>query len=345
MIRCAFCEKDITPPLGTIIPGDFGARHSDGVIKPLMVRAMTVSDGEKSAAIAVVDSCGLYADVTEAVRKKVAETTNLPSDAVMVMATHSHSAGPTLNWGEQIRTNLQYLEMLATRTADAITEAFHNMKEVSVRKNTSVLDGVSFIRVFKMKNGGLKTNPGVGNPDIIEPACEIDREISVAYILDNEKPIGAIINFALHPAIVCGTKSHGDYISIISEEMKKAFGDGFITLFINGACGNINHINPFDKKTVEPGIHDIIGAKIAECAISILKDAEETDGSISYASSKIKLRRRRADASAIADAVKHLDSLGDELENAGPGTPGYIETFFALQAMISRSDRTIFAET
>ncbi len=345
MFRCAFCEKDITPHLGTIIPGDFGARYSDGVIKPLMVRAMVISDGEKSAAIAVVDSCGLYADVAEAVRKKVAKTTNLPPDAVMVMATHSHSAGPTLNWGEQIRVNPQYIDMLAARTADAITEAFYNKKEISVRKNTSVLDGVSFIRVFKMKDGGLKTNPGVGNPDIIEPACEIDREISVAYILDNEKPIGAIINFALHPAIVCGTKSHGDYISIISEEMKKAFGDGFITLFINGACGNINHVNPFDKKTVEPGIHDIIGAKIAECAISLLKDAEETDGSISYASSKIKLRRRRADARAIADAVKHLDSFGDELESAGPGTPGYIETFFALQAMISRSDRAIFTET
>lgn len=345
MIRCAFCEKDITPPLGTIIPGDFGARYSDGVIKPLMVRAMAISDGEKSAAIAVVDSCGLYADVTEAVRKKVAAATNLPPDAVMVMATHSHSAGPTLNWGEQIRTNPQYLDMLAVRTADAITEAFRNMKEVSVRTNSSVLDGVSFIRVFKMKDGTLETNPGVGNPGIIEPACEIDREISVAYILDNEKPIGAIVNFALHPAIVCGTKSHGDYISVISEKMKNAFGNDFIMLFINGACGNINHINPFDKKTVEPGIHNIIGEKIAECAISLLKDAGKTDGSISYASSQIKLRRRRASAEELVSAAKHLDSFGDELENAGPGTPEYKETFFALQAMISRTDRTIFTET
>ncbi len=47
MFKCAFCEKDITPPLGTIIPGDFGARYSDGVIKSLMVRVLSASDGEK----------------------------------------------------------------------------------------------------------------------------------------------------------------------------------------------------------------------------------------------------------------------------------------------------------
>jgi hypothetical protein len=118
-----------------------------------------------------------------------------------------------------------------------------------------------------MKGGDLRTNPGVGNPDIVEPACEIDRELSVVYMLENGKPTGAIINFALHPAIVCGTKSHGDYISVVAEEMKKKFGDGFITLFINGACGNINHINPFDERTVQPGIHNVIGKKIAETAM------------------------------------------------------------------------------
>ena len=47
MFKCDFCEKDITPPLGTIIPGDFGARYSNGVIKSLMVRALSASDGEK----------------------------------------------------------------------------------------------------------------------------------------------------------------------------------------------------------------------------------------------------------------------------------------------------------
>ena len=32
----------------------------------------------------------------------------------------------------------------------------------------SGLEGVSFIRVFRMKGDRLKTNPGLGNPDIIE---------------------------------------------------------------------------------------------------------------------------------------------------------------------------------
>ncbi len=345
MLRCAFCEKDITPPLGTIIPGDFKARFSDGVLKPLMTRVLVANDGAKTCALAVVDSCGLYADVAEGVRESVAERCDISPDSIMVMATHSHSAGPTLNWGEQIRVNPQYIDMIITRTADAIVEAYNKLVPAAVHTNRSTLEGVSFIRVFKLTNDRLKTNPGLHNPDIIEPACEIDREISVAYIMSDGNPIGAIINFALHPAIVCGTKSHGDYISIISEEMKKKFGNDFITLFINGACGNINHINPLDDSTVTPGIHETIGKKIAKTSIVLLDEAKKSDGSISFARTPIRLRRRKATPDMLIAAAEHLDSLGDELEDNAPGTPGYIETFFAMEAIRSRCDRTIFTET
>ena len=345
MFKCAFYEKDITPPIGSIIPGDFGARFSDGVLKSLMTRVFVASDGLKTCALAVVDSCGLYADVAKGIRENIAKRCEISPDAVMVMATHSHSAGPTLNWGEQIRIDPQYIDMIITRTSDAIIEAYNNLTPASFLSNKSVLEGISFIRIFRMKDGGLVTNPGVHNPEILEPACEIDREISVAYVISENKPVGAIINFALHPAIVCGTKSHGDYISIISEEMKKKFGRDFITLFVNGACGNINHINPFDEKTVANGIHEEIGKKIADCAFALYDSAKETNGYISFARAPLMLRRRRATAEMLTNAANYLDAFGDELENAGPDSKGYKETFFALEAMRSRCDRNIFTTT
>lgn len=345
MLKCAFCEKDITPPLGSIIPGDFGARFSDGVIKPLMTRALVANDGSKTCALAVVDSCGLYADVAKGIRENIAKRRDISPDAVMVMATHSHSAGPTLNWGEQIRVDPQYIDTVISRTSDAIIEAYDNLAPASIHTNSTTLEGVSFIRIFRMKDGGLMTNPGLHNPDIVEPACEIDREFSVAYIISDNKPLGAIINFALHPAIVCGTKSHGDYISIISEEMKKKFGNDFITLFINGACGNINHINPFDEKSVAKDIHEEIGKKIADCAVALYGSAKESDGYISFARAPLTLRRRRATPEMLVRAANYLDAFGDELENAGPSSSGYKETFFALEAMRSRCDRALFTKT
>lgn len=345
MFNCAFCEKDITPPPGSIIPGDFGARFSDGVAKPLMTRVLVANDGNRTVALAVVDSCGLYADVTKAIREKVTQRCEISPDAIMVMATHSHSAGPTLNWGEEIRVDSKYIDMIVSQTSDAIAEAFNNLKKCSIAVNRTVLDGISFIRVFRMKDGTLMTNPGLHNPEILEPACKIDREFSVAYFISEEKPIGAIINFALHPAIVCGTKSHGDYISIISEELKKRFGSDFVTLFINGACGNINHINPFDDASVAKGIHETIGRRIADCAATLCDGAKESIGNISFAAAPLRLRRRRASAEMLVNAARHLDSFGDDLENAGPGVKGYKETFFALEAMRSRCDRALFTET
>ncbi len=345
MLKVSFCEKDVTPSLGMIIPGSFGARFSDGVVKPLMARVMCVSDGNRTTALAVVDACGLYKDVTARIRQRVSEKIQLPAESVMIMATHSHSAGPTLNWGEEIHVDPDYIDMLVLRTSDAIIEAYGNMKESTIKFNSGELQGVSFIRVFEMRDGSLKTNPGRGNPDIIKPACELDAGFSVAYVEQEGKSVGAIINFALHPAIVMGTKSHGDYISCVSEEMKKKFGDDFITLFINGACGNINHINALGKTRPGPGIHEVIGTKIADYAISLYSSAKSCDGDVSYASSPIRLRRRRASAEQLVAAAEYLDSFGDSLEDAGPLTDGYKETFFALEAMRSRIDRTIFTDT
>ncbi len=299
----------------------------------------------KKTALAVVDACGLYKDVTARIRQRVFEKIQLPAESVMIMATHSHSAGPTLNWGEEIRVNSDYIDTIVLQTSDAIIEAYGNMKESTLKFNSGELYGVSFIRVFEMRDGSLKTNPGRGNPDIVKPACELDAGFSVAYVEQEDKPVGAIINFALHPAIVMGMKSHGDYISCVSEAMKKKFGDDFITLFINGACGNINHINALDKTRPASGIHEVIGKRIADYAISLYSSAKSCEGGVSYAASPLRLRRRVATAEQLVAAAEYLDSFGDSLVDENPLSENYMEIFFALEAMRSRIDRTLFTDT
>ena len=34
-MKFGFCELDITPHLGSIIPGDFAARYADGILQNL----------------------------------------------------------------------------------------------------------------------------------------------------------------------------------------------------------------------------------------------------------------------------------------------------------------------
>lgn len=51
-MEVGFFEKDITPHLGSIIPGGFAARYAAEVLDPLLVRAAVFKSGESSVAIA-----------------------------------------------------------------------------------------------------------------------------------------------------------------------------------------------------------------------------------------------------------------------------------------------------
>lgn len=75
--------------------------------------------------------------------------------------------------------------------------------------------------------------------------------------------LGAVVNFACHPAVVGGLLTSADYIGVLSQQMKERFGPGFVTVFINGACGNINHFDLSDPSTFLPERYLQMGRELA----------------------------------------------------------------------------------
>ena len=247
-MKFGFYEMDITPPMGSIIPGNFGARYCDEVLDKLYARTVAIQNDEKLLAIAVIDACGITMDITESIRKRAVSLMPIKPEDIMVMATHTHGGGPTLNWGEEIVTDSNYLRTLTERCADAMYMAWKNAKEVDMLLGKEEITDISFIRVYEMKDGSLKTNPGRPNRDnVLKPTTTIDPELIVMAVKHRDSFSGAIVNFATHPATVFSNQITGDYISILANEMKRIYGPEFVTVFINGACGNINHVNLFDE--------------------------------------------------------------------------------------------------
>ncbi|MEA4823983.1 MAG: hypothetical protein VB111_07715 [Clostridiaceae bacterium] len=340
MFHAGFYETEITPPIGSIIPGDFGARYSTRILDPLFARTVVIQLDAATVGIVTIDCCGITSDITDRIRKRVAAYVPLSPDAVMVTATHCHGGGPTLNWGEEVVRSEEYLDFLVQRAADALICAFHRLRACTLRSGSSELYGCSFIRVYRMRDGSLKTNPGVGNPDIDAPVSEIDPEVRILAAFGTDgSPFGAIVNFACHPAIVASDVTSADYIGALSEKLREIYGQGFVTVFLNGACGNINHINPDDPSSVRDGIHIALGHALAGRAAEAIDAAQPIPETLTFALSETTLRRRKPDADALLHAKAVYDALGEHAEESVPGTPGYIDTFFAWQAFGLIKDR------
>ena len=86
LLKCGFYELDITPPLGSIIPGDFRARYAETIQDPLFVRAFAVKSDSASLAIASVDAVGITEDITLRIRERVCARIPMDPDSIMVMA-------------------------------------------------------------------------------------------------------------------------------------------------------------------------------------------------------------------------------------------------------------------
>ena len=341
-MKCGFYETDVTPKLGSIIPGGFAARYAENVQEPLFARAFTAETEEAALAIVVIDACGITEDITLRIRERAAKLTPIPAENIMAMATHCHGGGPTLNWGEEVVTDPEYLTMLVNRAADAIALAYRRAQESELVRGREELYGVSFIRDYLMKDGSYKTNPSRKTPELIDrPYTEIDPEVLVIGVKQDGKEVGTIVNFANHPAIVDNKNISSDYIYYLSEELKKAYGKEHVTLFINGALGNVNHVNPFDPETTKPGRHIVVGKALAEKALAALNAAEPMkDSSLACASKRITVHFRKPSAEALVNAKETFDSWGDDLVNRVPGTPEYTKrVFYALQAFRVMADK------
>ncbi len=345
MYRAGFYETEITPPLGSIIPGSFSARRNVSVLDPLFARAVVYALDDAALGIVTLDCCGLTADIAERIRERAASYVPLAHDAVMVNATHCHGGGPTLNWGEEVVRDEGYIDFFVKRAADALVNAYLRMEDCTLTSGTGELQGYSFIRDFHMKDGTMKTNPGMGNPNIDRPTTEPDYEIRVITACGaDSRPFGALVNFACHPAIVASDVTSSDFIGALSVRMKELYGPSFVTVFLNGACGNINHLNPFDPATRRKGIHIDLGRALADRTAAAIGKAEPLPEKLTCAFSTLTLRLRKPTTEQLLDAKAVYDALGDERANSVPNSPGYTETFFAWQAMGALRDRRVFLD-
>ena len=65
MLKAGFSRLDVTPPLGSYLAGYFHDRYAKGILDPIELNAIAVSDGENTALIITADLLGIamkYAD-------------------------------------------------------------------------------------------------------------------------------------------------------------------------------------------------------------------------------------------------------------------------------------------
>ena len=91
--RAGAAAVDITPPAFPVrVNGMFTERSAEDAADPLYARAMALDDGSTRLLFCIVDTCMMEQDLIDTAKTDAADKTGVPTDRMMVSATHTHSA-------------------------------------------------------------------------------------------------------------------------------------------------------------------------------------------------------------------------------------------------------------
>lgn len=283
MLQAGFARVDVTPPLGNPLAGYFSRREADGVLDPIELNALAVSDGENTVVIISCDFLYVMENAATPIRKLVSEKTELPENNILIHGLHQHTSvriGNRMNGSvPDSVTDASYLDFLYRKYCDVTKMAMDDMADSSLwtgQKETA--DPISFIRRFRMKDGSVKTNPGRFNPDVAGPIGEADNTVRLVRFKREGKKDIALVNFSTHPDVIGGTKFSADWPGFARRLAEADIPDANC-LLINGPQGDTNHIdinNQMDSSPEGRYAHSrFMGRTIADAVVAIWDKLEE----------------------------------------------------------------------
>ena len=250
-LRVGVAQVNYTPRLGLALMGnfrdDYGAR---GVHDPLMAKAVVFEEpGLQRAAILSVDICMLDRNNVSFMRNHIASRCPLRPEEILICATHTHSAPAPMALGSLPRCSDADVETFLTTAAQAVVNAFQDLSSARISAGHGTESRVSFNRRLRCRDGRTHMNWEQLDPVfVVEPLGPIDPRLTSLTITREGRPITAMVNFGLHPAILAGDNwlYSADFPAYLAEGLSRLQGPEFITLFLNGPCGDVNHLDYTD---------------------------------------------------------------------------------------------------
>ena len=237
--KVGFSRINITPMMGIEISGYFKTRIADGVLDDLYANAIAFECGDTRALMICVDNCGIKQGILLKYRKMISEKLGIGVDKVFISCTHTHT-GPSSASESDIAE--EYKNQLGEKLVRLACDAVNDLKDAKMGYGIGSAPNIAFVRRFRMKDGSIKTNPGVDNPDIVAPIGDIDERVNVLRFDRENAETVVLVNFGCHPDVVGGCKISADWPGFVRSTVEKVL-DNTKCIFFNGAEGDINHVN------------------------------------------------------------------------------------------------------
>lgn len=320
-MKAGFYECDITPALGMERPATYHKLFIEKINSPLKVRAAVFSTGKTTVALVGIDCCWIGKMLTDAVRAA------LPGISVTISASHTHFGGSLgddmaasdrmsplvrkLVEEESVMPDPVYRAYVARQTVTAVKLAMAKQADAELSFGTGKAGGIAFNRRYKMKDGHCASHPGKGNPNILDYAGPVDESVNVIGAWTAEgKFLGCVVNFACHACCDPISGANSDFVGYLAKTVRGALGEEAGIVFLNGACGDVTHIDNLSLSPLESGpwAAQKVGTVVGGETLKLLMTAKRgTVKTLAARSERMKVKRRAPSKESLVKAKKIVE--------------------------------------
>lgn len=339
VFRAGAATSNITPPLGGGVVGGWNTPPASHVNDELHVRCLVLDDGETQLVFAIADNVGIAREVFDVAKWMIHNSLKIPMENILMSATHTHSATSAGKDGEKRRgwhygePLDEYQRFVAGRISDGVHRAVNNLEPARIGWGSGSVPQHVFNRRWKMKPGTpmpnpfggqdrAVMNPGVANPNLLEPAGPTDPEVAFVSVQSADgRPIALLANYSLH---YVGGVPHGhisaDYFAVFADRMQELLNADrqnppFVGIMTNGTSGDVNNINfrgPTEKNPPYAKMRKVAD-DVASEVMRVYKSLEHQDWvELKSDQTELTLEVRKPDAQMLENAEKSLQKSDSE---------------------------------
>ncbi len=323
---------DVTPQtLPVLVNGGVLSRSVAKVKTAVTARAFAFSDGNERIVSVIVDSCMIGKALLDEAKTEAAAQTGVPSNHILISATHSHSAPASMGC---LGTDADpaYVPFLRARLVEAIQKALNNLQPAEIGFGRVNASDYTALRQWIRRPDKIETDP-FGNPtvranmhagakweNVTGEAGPKDPELSLISIRTAQgKPLAVLANFSMH--YFSDTDISADYFGLFSEGIAAALrspsdsSDSVIAAMSHGCSGDIwrrDYTNPDawnPKLTIDQYADGLV--QLARKAIAEIHHSRPQ--SIAMQEARIPMNYRVPDAQRLEWAERIVREMGDRL--------------------------------
>ncbi len=329
-------------------------RTARGVHDPLQATAVVLDHGSGPVVMIGCDLLCMTDEISAPVRASLAAQLGVPPAQIVVTATHTHS-GPQVVRDSPTAVSADsagpawraWLADLPGLLIAAAMQAHAARRPATLELGSARVAGVAFNRRLARTDGATSMNWETLDPaEISGPRGPVDDRLTTVRILDDSgTALALIVHFTLHPAILVGAQwlLSKDFIDPLGTGVRA--GGAAPVLFLNGAEGNINHIDYRHGRSEDAfTTRDRVGAALAEAARTAITAGTELSGQVSAAPVRLDLATRPIGVEALAAATATMAAAGGVVPSLVDGVPPEAYAGWLIR-QAPRHPRTIEVDT